>query len=84
MSLKLKGLKFFMSSDLYEDRSGHRGSFRHHHLALGPIVLRSIGERLPIVPSRHGDRMTATLSPGKLIGHPSDLKGPCQSNVVNF
>lgn len=70
-----------MSSDLYEDGSGHRCRFRHHHFALGPIVFRSIGERLPIVPSRHGDKMTAVLSAGKLIGHPSDFKGPCQSNV---
>ena len=68
-----------MTSDLYEDGSGNWGSFGHHHLAPRPIVFWSICKRFPIVPCRHGDKMTALWSPGKLIGHPSDLKGPCQS-----
>lgn len=70
-----------MSTDLYEDRSGNWCRFWHHHHAFCPIVFGSISKRLPIVPSRHGDKVTTTLSAGKLIGHPSDLKGTCQSNV---
>lgn len=69
-----------ITSDLYEGGSGHGGSFRHHHLALWPIVFWGIGKRLPIVPSRHGDKVTALRSPGKLIGHSSDLKRACRLN----
>lgn len=70
-----------MTSDLYEGGSGCWGSFRHHHLALWPVVFWCIRKRLPIVPCRHGNKVAALWSPGKLIGHSSDLKRTCQSNA---
>lgn len=71
-------------SDLYENGSGYWSSFRHHHLALWPIMFGRICKRLPIVPSRHGDKTATSWSPGKLIGHPSDLKRPYQKMLQHF
>lgn len=69
-------------SDLNENRSRHRGSFRHHYFPLFSIEFYSVCKRFPIVPSWHGYEMTTPRPPGKLIGHPSDLKRSCQLNAT--
>lgn len=72
----------FEFSDLDENRSGHWGSFRHDYFTLFSIKVYSVCKRFPIVPSWHSYEMTTPRPPGKLIGHPSDLKRSCQLNAT--